>query len=151
MINEKNCYFSFSGLKSSVSQLVAKQHRMTQKKKADIAASFQKTVGDIIKIKMSYAISEFNFLNNKKTPSVVVAGGVAANQYLRKIFKSFENSHNAKVFFPSMEYCTDNAAMIAYAGLVRFEKKKFSKLSFKPKPRWPLDDKAVFVKGKGTR
>ena len=151
MIHEKNCYFSFSGLKSSVSQLIAKQNKMTQKKKADIAASFQKTVGEVIKVKMGRAISEFVSLNSKKNPTIVVAGGVAANQYLRKILKSFEDSHCANVFFPSLQYCTDNAAMIAYAGLIRFEKKKFSKLSFKPRPRWPLDDKAIFVKGKGTR
>ena len=151
IINEKNCYFSFSGLKSSVSQLIAKQKRMTERKKADVAASFQKTVSDVIKAKMSYAISEFNHLTKKKKLNIVIAGGVASNKYLRKKLKFFELSHNAKVFFPSMEYCTDNAAMIAYAGLIRFEKKKFNKLSFKPKPRWPLDEKAIFVKGKGKR
>ena len=50
-----------------------------------------------------------------------------------------------------MQFCTDNGAMIAYAGLLRYEKKMYSKLSVKPRPRWPLDEKAIFVKGKGIR
>jgi len=79
-----------------------------------------------------------------------VAGGVAANQYLKKTLIDLE-TNETKVFFPSMQFCTDNGAMIAYAGLLRYEKKMYSKLSVKPRPRWPLDEKAIFVKGKGIR
>ena len=53
-----------------------------------------------------------------------------------------------KFLFPSIKYCTDNGAMIALAGIERFERKKFNKLNFKPRPRWPLDKNAVFMKGK---
>ena len=150
LIHEKNSYFSFSGLKTSVSQLVRKQKKLTPKIKKDIAASFQKTIGDIIKVKTKNAITEFIKINKPKNINVVVAGGVAANQYLKKTLNELE-TNKTKVFFPSIQFCTDNGAMIAYAGLLRYEKKMYSKLSVKPRPRWPLDEKAIFVKGKGIR
>tara|TARA_B100001113_G_C21050180_1_gene596372 strand:- start:162 stop:1238 length:1077 start_codon:yes stop_codon:yes gene_type:complete len=151
LINEKNSYFSFSGLKTSVAQLVHRQKKLTPKIKKDIAASFQKTIGDIIKTKTKNAINEFMKITNPKNISIVVAGGVAANQYLKKVICELETSHRIKVYFPSLQFCTDNGAMIAYAGLLRYEKKMYSKLSIKPRPRWPLDEKASFVKGKGIR
>ena len=85
LIHENNSYFSFSGLKTSVAQLVHKQKKLTPKIKKDIAASFQKTIGDIIKIKTKNAIDEFMKITKPKSINVVVAGGVAANQYLKKI------------------------------------------------------------------
>ncbi len=151
LINEKNSYFSFSGLKTSVAQLVHKQKKLTPKIKKDIAASFQKTIGDIIKTKTKNAINEFIKITNPKNICIVVAGGVAANQYLKKVICELETSHRIKVYFPSLQFCTDNGAMIAYAGLLRYEKKMYSKLSIKPRPRWPLDENASFVKGKGIR
>ena len=151
LISEKNSYFSFSGLKTSVAQLVYKQKKLTPNIKKDIAASFQKTIGDIIKVKTKNAIKEFVKITNSKNINIVVAGGVAANQYLKKTLCELEKSDHIKVFFPSMQFCTDNGAMIAYAGLLRYEKKMYSKLSIKPRPRWPLDEKAIFVKGKGIR
>ena len=150
LIHEKNSYFSFSGLKTSVAQLVHKQKKLTPKIKKDIAASFQKTIGDIIKIKTKNAINEFIKITKPKSINIVVAGGVAANQYLKKTLIELETDET-KVFFPSMQFCTDNGAMIAYAGLLRYEKKMYSKLSVKPRPRWPLDEKAIFVKGRGIR
>ncbi len=150
LIHEKNSYFSFSGLKTSVAQLVRKQKKLTPKIKKDIAASFQKTIGEIIKVKTKNAITEFIKINNPKNINVVVAGGVAANQYLKKTLNELE-TNKTKVYFPSIQFCTDNGAMIAYAGLLRYEKKLYSKLSVKPRPRWPLDEKAIFVKGKGIR
>ena len=150
LIHENNSYFSFSGLKTSIAQLVYKQKKLTPKIKKDIAASFQKTIGDIIKIKTKNAINEFMKITKPKSINIVVAGGVAANQYLKKTLIDIETD-KVKVFFPSMQFCTDNGAMIAYAGLLRYEKKMYSKLSVKPKPRWPLDEKAIFVKGKGIR
>ena len=150
LIHENNSYFSFSGLKTSVAQLVHKQKKLTPKIKKDIAASFQKNIGDIIKIKTKNAINEFVKITKPKSINIVVAGGVAANQYLKKTLIELETDET-KVFFPSMQFCTDNGAMIAYAGLLRYEKKMYSKLSVKPRPRWPLDEKAIFVKGKGIR
>ena len=91
----------------------------------------------------------FNNMNKKqKTVNIVVAGGVAANKYLRGSLKSIEKKSNVQFFFPSLQLCTDNGAMIAYAGIERYENSLFNKLNFKPRPRWPLDKKAVFMKGK---
>ena len=62
--------------------------------------------------------------------------------------KNLEQNHGCKFFFPSIKLCTDNGAMIALAGLERYERKLFNKLTFKPRPRWPLDKQAIFMKGK---
>ncbi len=151
LIHEKNSYFSFSGLKTSISQLVQKQKRLTPSIKKDIAASFQMAIGEILTIKTKYAMSQFKKLTGVNEVNAVVAGGVAANRYLKNILCNLDTPYENKVFFPSIKLCTDNGAMIAYAGLLRFENKIFSKLNIKPRPRWPLDDKAVFAKGKGIR
>ena len=148
LIHEKNCHFSFSGLKSAIAQTVHKNKINLQFKK-DMAASFQKTIVDILNIKTEMAIKIFKKTTRKKgKTTIVVAGGVAANQYLRASLKQLEQNNDCEFFFPSIKLCTDNGAMIALAGLERYERKLFSKLTFKPRPRWPLDKKAQFMKGK---
>ena len=148
LIHEKNCNFSFSGLKSSVAQLVLNK-KITEKFKCDVSASFQRTIAEILIKKTQKAVDIFNDMNKKQnTVNIVVAGGVAANKYLRGSLKSLEKKSNIQFFFPSLQLCTDNGAMIAYAGIERYEKNLFNKLNFKPRPRWPLDKKAVFMKGK---
>ena len=62
--------------------------------------------------------------------------------------ESLETEIDCKFYFPSLKLCTDNGAMIAYAGIERYQRSIFNKLSFKPRPRWPLDKKAIFMKGK---
>jgi N6-L-threonylcarbamoyladenine synthase len=148
IVNQANCHFSFSGLKTAVAQKVATEKKPSKKFKNNIAASFQKTICDILETKTKYAISEFkNSYPNIKI-SIVVAGGVAANQNIRQIFNKIGERSNYDIFFPSHYLCTDNAAMIAYAGLERLKRKKTNSLRFKPKPRWPLDPNAIFLKGK---
>ncbi len=148
LIKENNCHFSFSGLKSSIAQIVHKNNIDLQFKK-DMAASFQKTIADILNIKTQRAIELFKKTTKESGKiNIVVAGGVAANQYLRASLKHLEQSHDCEFFFPSIKLCTDNGAMIALAGLERYERKLFNKLTFKPRPRWPLDKNAVFMKGK---
>ena len=66
----------------------------------------------------------------------------------RNTLEELGKLENCEFLFPSIKYCTDNGAMIAYAGIERFERGKFNKSNFKPKPRWPLDKNAVFMKGK---
>ena len=150
LINEKNSHFSFAGLKSAVANIVAK-NKSTEKFKKDMSASFQKTINKIIFIKTQNAIREYKkILGEKNELKIVVAGGVAANQSIRGSLRKLGKLENCEFLFPSMKYCTDNGAMIAYAGIERFERKKFNKLDFKPKPRWPLDKNAVFMKGKRT-
>ena len=148
LIHEKNSNFSFSGLKSSVAQKVLNK-KITEKFKCDISASFQKTIVEIILKKTQQAIKTFNNgTKNKETVNIVVAGGVAANQFIRGSLENLEDQLNCKFYFPSLKLCTDNGAMIAYAGIERFERGLFNKLNFKPRPRWPLDRNAIFMKGK---
>ncbi len=148
IINQANCHFSFSGLKTAVAQKVAAEKNPDEKFKNDIAASFQKTICDILETKTKYAISEFKQSYPDKKISIVVAGGVAANQKIKEVFNKIGKENSYDVFFPSLYLCTDNAAMIAYAGLERLRRKKVNSLEFKPKPRWPLDPNAIFLKGK---
>jgi N6-L-threonylcarbamoyladenine synthase len=148
LIKEKNSHFSFAGLKSSVANIVA-EHRCTEKFKRDMSASFQETVNRIIFNKTQNAIREYRKLvKSKKDLKVVVAGGVAANKSIRHSLKKLGDIEDCEFLFPSIKYCTDNGAMIALAGVERFERNKFNKLNFKPRPRWPLDKKAIFMKGK---
>ena len=148
LINEKNAHFSFAGLKSAVANIVAKS-RCTEKFKKDMAASFQKTINKIIFIKTQNAVREYRrIIKSKKNLKIVVAGGVAANKSIRNSLNALETIENCEFLFPSIKYCTDNGAMIALAGIERFERNKFDKLNFKPRPRWPLDKNAVFMKGK---
>tara|TARA_Y100001970_G_scaffold290285_1_gene423527 strand:+ start:1598 stop:2665 length:1068 start_codon:yes stop_codon:yes gene_type:complete len=148
LIHEKNCNFSFSGLKSSVAQIVLNK-KITDKFKYDVSASFQKTISEILIKKTQRAIDIFNDMSKKQGKvNIVVAGGVAANKFLRNSLMTIEKNSNVQFFFPSLQLCTDNGAMIAYAGIERYERKLFDKLNFKPRPRWPLDKKAIFMKGK---
>ena len=114
-----------------------------------MAASFQETVNRIIFKKTQNAVNEFRKLvKSKKDLKVVVAGGVAANKSIRQSLKELGEIEDCEFLFPSIKYCTDNGAMIALAGIERFERNKFNKLNFKPRPRWPLDKNALFMKGK---
>ncbi len=150
LMNEKNAHFSFAGLKSAIANIVAK-HRCTEKFKKDMAASFQETVNRIIFKKSQNAIRAYKkIIKNNKKIKIVVAGGVAANKGIRKSLERLGEIEDCEFLFPSIKYCTDNGAMIALAGIERFERNKFNKLSFKPRPRWPLDKNAVFMKGKRT-
>ena len=136
LIKENNSHFSFA-------------NRCTEKFKRDMAASFQATVNKIIYNKTQNAISEYRKqVKSKKDLKIVVAGGVAANRSIRQSLEKLGKFENCKFLFPSIKYCTDNGAMIALAGIERFERNKFNKLNFKPRPRWPLDKNAVFMKGK---
>ena len=114
-----------------------------------MSASFQETINQILSTKAQYAIEHFQRTNkSKETTKIVVAGGVAANKSLRGALTTLESSHQCEFLFPSIKYCTDNGAMIALAGIERFERNMFNKLDFKPRPRWPLDKDALFMKGK---
>ena len=147
LINESNAHFSFAGLKSAVANIVA-EHRCTEKFKKDMSASFQETINKIIFIKTRKAINQYKKMTRSNNVKIVVAGGVAANKSIRKTLNKLGKLENCEFLFPSIKYCTDNGAMIALAGIERFERNKFNKLSFKPRPRWPLDKNAVFMKGK---
>ena len=81
----------------------------------------------------------------------MVAGGVAANKKIRSMLVRLCNEENYKAMFPPIEFCGDNAAMIAMVGLEKFKLKQFDKLDHPAKPRWSLDEEAAFLKGAGVR
>ena len=140
---------SFAGLKTAILK-ISKFIKKDDDKK-DLAASFQKTIQEILYIKTKYAFKEFRSLTKTKVNNFVIAGGVAANRNIRKTLIDASVEEGFNPIFPPLEFCGDNAAMIAIAGLEKFKLKKFDKLDHPAKPRWPLDDKAAFLKGAGVK
>ena len=104
---------------------------------ADLCASFQRTVGDVLSDRCANALSLV------PSPTLVVAGGVAANVYLRGRLEALAASHGARLVAPPIKLCTDNGAMIAWAGIERLRLGQTDELDFRPRPRWPLDSSAV--------
>ena len=96
-------------------------------------------------------VYSFKDLNEPKNKTFVVAGGVAANQKIRKTLTKLCEEENFNVIFPPINLCGDNAAMIAMVGLEKFKLKEFNNLDHPAKPRWPLDEDAAFLKGAGVK
>ncbi len=141
IILEQNCNMSFSGLKTSVSLLIAKIGNNIQNQEInDVCASFQYTIGEILSIKMLRAIELYEQSVNNCQKSVVIAGGVAANLYLRNKLNDIASKCGYKLISPPLKLCTDNAAMIAYAGLERLNRGLTSTLDFSPRARWSLEE-----------
>ena len=115
IINKGGCNFSFAGLKTAV--LKISRTIKTEQEKYDLAASFQNTIERIIYKKTQVAFNEYLKINNNYSKNFVVAGGVAANKNIRKKIEEISNENNFNVFFPSLDLCGDNAAMIAMVGL----------------------------------
>ena len=149
IMHKGGCNLSFAGLKTAVLQ-VSKKIK-TKQEKYDLAASFQRTVEEILYKKSKVAIREFKNINKENGNNFVIAGGVAANKKIRKILLDLCQEKNFKAIFPPINLCGDNAAMIAMVGLEKFKIKKFDNLDHPAKPRWPLDEKAAFLKGAGVK
>jgi N6-L-threonylcarbamoyladenine synthase len=148
IINKGGCNLSFAGLKTAV--LKISKNIKTKKEKYDLAASFQRTVEEILYKKSKIAFKEFKKINNNGN-KFVVAGGVAANKKIRKVLENLCSEEGFESIFPPLDLCGDNAAMIAMVGLEKFKKKKFNKLDYPVKPRWALDENAIFLKGAGVK
>jgi N6-L-threonylcarbamoyladenine synthase len=131
LINEDNFNFSFSGLKTSVN-LIAKKNIIDDNFINDMSASFQKCVGTILTFKLNKVINKF-YRNNNKNLSISVVGGVANNNYLKKCFKNILEEKNIKFIYPPKYMMNDNAAMIAWATILKY--KDSYDLNFKPNPR----------------
>jgi N6-L-threonylcarbamoyladenine synthase len=149
IFNKGGCNLSFAGLKTAILR-ISKNIKIDQEK-FDLAASFQKTVLEILYKKTKIAFSEFEKQNNLKQKVFVVAGGVAANKNIRNMLNNLCNEENYKSVFPPVELCGDNAAMIAMVGLEKFKLKQFNNLDHPVKPRWALDENATFLKGAGVK
>ena len=149
ILHKGGCNLSFAGLKTAVLR-ITKQIK-TDQEKYDLAASFQKTIEEILYKKSKVAFKEFKNLNNNKSNTFVVAGGVAANKKIREVLTRLCEEENFDAVFPPINLCGDNAAMIAMVGLEKFKLDQFDNLDFPAKPRWPLDKNAVFLKGAGVK
>ena len=133
MIYSDNLDMSLSGLKTAVLYKIQKIQDINQDVKEDIAASFQKAVTDVLIAKIKKTIEKTN------RSDVIIAGGVAANKYIRKKFKELENTLKIRVYYPDLKYCGDNAAMIAFVGSMMTPSKHKS-IKSKVRARWPLNE-----------
>ena len=149
IFNKGGCNLSFAGLKTAI--LKISKTIKSEQERFNLAASFQKTIEEILYKKTKIAFDEFEKLNNLKEKVFVVAGGVAANKKIRSMLKGLCLERNYKSIFPKLELCGDNAAMIAMVGLEKFKLNQFSSLDHPAIPRWSLDDKAAFLKGAGVK
>ena len=149
LFNKGGCNLSFAGLKTAILRIA--KNIKTDQEKFDLAASFQNTIEKILYKKTKIAFDEFEKQNNLKQKIFVVAGGVAANKKIRSMLTSLCNEENYQNMIPPIELCGDNAAMIAMVGLEKFKLGDFSSLDHPAKPRWPLDEDAIFLKGAGVR
>jgi len=149
IFHKGGCNLSFAGLKTAVLK-ISKQIK-TDQEKYDLAASFQRTVEEILYKKSKIAFKEFKKINKTNKNKFVVAGGVAANKKIREVLTNLCEEEDFEAIFPPINLCGDNAAMIAMVGLEKFKLELFSELDHPAKPRWPLDKDAVFLKGAGVK
>ena len=136
------CDFSFSGLKTAVRNAAAKLpcDPLSPGDAADLAASFQAAVGDVLADRCNNALDSFIAAHDGTAPVLVVAGGVAANLHLRQRLGELCQRRQTRLIAPPPELCTDNAAMIAWAGIEHLRRGTTDGLDFAPRPRWPLDE-----------
>jgi N6-L-threonylcarbamoyladenine synthase len=133
MVNRPGLEFSFSGLKTAALTMVRKHEPLDDDLRAAIAHAFQSAVVDTLRIKCQRALAETGYHN------LVVAGGVGANRQLRATLEQFASAQHARVYFPTLEYCTDNGAMIAYAGALRVLAGQRDEAVVDVLPRWSLE------------
>jgi len=151
IINKWGCNLSFAGLKTAVLR-ESKNINGDQQLKYNLAASFQHTVNKILEKKTKEAMRQFKVKTSlKEKIPFIVAGGVAANHSIRENLTKVCKETNFVPLFPSLKFCGDNAAMIAWAGIKRYKKKLINNLDFVAKSRWPLDPHARYLKGSGLK
>ncbi len=142
LCDRKNCDFSFSGLKTAVRQqlqALIREGAIAEQDQADMAASFQRTAGRIMANRLRYAVRAARELR-PELQTLVVAGGVAANHYLRNVLEQSAAEYEMTLVAPPPRLCTDNAVMIAWAGLERLQRGMTDTLDITPRARWPLNN-----------
>lgn len=156
LYNSPDCNLSFSGLKTAVRKIIESyaedgiiEHAILRKRDiADICAGFQKAATDCLLHKLQKAITLFRS-RCPEGKDIVVAGGVAANTYLRSRLQHLADTEGLTFAAPPIKFCTDNGVMIAWAGVERALQGLYNDLDFKPRPRWPLDEDAPKAAGAG--
>lgn len=150
MVGQKHLNFSFSGLKTAVRQTIQKlqaehNNQLPASVLSDVCASFQQTVGKVLYDRVKQVLI-YTQEHHPAYKQFVVAGGVAANQYIRTALQTVCDEFGFTFHAPPLSLCTDNGAMIAWAGLERFQLGLIDDLTVKPRPRWPMEQiKGSFV------
>lgn len=145
LLNQKNCNLSFSGLKTAVRLQIEKLRPLTEEDINDVAASFQETVSNILLAKSSFAVIEYentiaSQLSTADYKKFVISGGVAANRLIRSKLQQKFSAIEYDFVAPPIKLCTDNAVMIAFAGLERLKSGIINSIDFKPRARWSLEE-----------
>jgi N6-L-threonylcarbamoyladenine synthase len=147
MVGRPGCDFSFSGLKTALRQRVAALAPLNESARDELAAAFQSSVIDSLVDRCESAMR----LVQDASRTLVVAGGVAANAALRNALDIAAARHGFRLVAPPLRLCTDNGAMIAWAGIERLRLSLVDGLDFAPRPRWPLDPNAPRAPGAGVK
>ncbi len=142
MLRRPEADFSLSGLKTAVRLQIERLGRLTATDIADLCASFQAAIVDVIVDRTRVGLRRFG---ERRTPAkaLVLAGGVAANAAIRHAMERFAREAGLRVVLPPRELCTDNGAMIAWAGIERLRLGLTDTMAFAPRARWPLDGKVA--------
>ncbi|MGR3315806.1 tRNA (adenosine(37)-N6)-threonylcarbamoyltransferase complex transferase subunit TsaD [Marinibacterium profundimaris] len=154
LLDRPDCNLSFSGLKTALLRardgIVAEKGGLTRADRADLCAGFQAAVADVLAEKTRRALRIY-LEEAPGTPALAVAGGVAANQRIRAALEDVAAEAGAVFTAPPLRLCTDNAAMIAYAGLERFGAGQRDGMDLSARPRWPLDMSRPGLVGGGRK
>ncbi|MDE0591035.1 tRNA (adenosine(37)-N6)-threonylcarbamoyltransferase complex transferase subunit TsaD [Halocynthiibacter sp. C4] len=154
LLDRPDCDMSFSGLKTALLRareaILAKKGGLTRKDQADLAAGFQQAVTAVLLEKSRRALKIYLELNPVK-PVFAVAGGVSANQDIRAALETVCAESGVDFIAPPLSLCTDNGAMIAWAGLERYRRGLIDDLSLSARPRWPLDQTSPAMLGSGKK
>ena len=154
LLNQPGCDMSFSGLKTAILRardaVVAEKGGLTVQDQADLSAGFQAAITDVLVEKTRRALDVYAALN-PTTKSFAIAGGVAANGMIRDRIMHLCAATNTGFIAPPLSLCTDNAAMIAYAGMERMMHDEYDDLTLSARPRWPLDQRAAPMLGSGKK
>ncbi len=146
----KDCNFSFSGLKTAVREAVQDLGALSDQDVADVCASFEAAVAETMADRLKMAVHLFRAAHpDVRNPALIVAGGVAANRKLAAVFAGAAAQHGLQLIVPPAKLCTDNAAMIAWAGAERLALGLTDPLDFAARARWPLDQAQAPVYGSG--
>ena len=154
LLDRPGCDMSFSGLKTALlrarDSLVAEKGGLTEQDRSDLSASFQAAVADVLAEKSRRAIGEY-LAQAPKQPVLAVAGGVAANQAIRGALEAVCSDMDVRFTAPPLALCTDNAAMIAWAGIEKLRTGKNDPADLVARPRWPLDSSRTPLLGSGKK
>jgi N6-L-threonylcarbamoyladenine synthase len=154
LLDRPGCDMSFSGLKTALlrarDEVVAREGGLRRQDRADLCAGFQAAVADVLAEKSRRALRLY-LAEAPSKPAFAVAGGVAANQTIRAALETISDELGARFVAPPLRLCTDNAAMIAWAGIEAFRAGRRDNMTLAARPRWPLDQTAPAMIGGGRK